>query len=209
MGNSWFAALHRPGYGRTAAFHLKRNDFVAWLPVYHELRIENGRKINKELALFPGYIFIQDDIALERWGRINRTIGVLKLLPTRDVLPLALPAGFVEDLQWQAGMGTLDAIRAECVVHKFVPEEMVKAKSGPWIGHTGEFVRYHKGSLVLLMALLGKEVEVGFAPQEVEPVLRSRDDEPAPERYKNKNTGHYASQSWRRKTSNGRVAALA
>lgn len=119
--------------------------------------------------LFPGYVFIALDLKMEPWGRVNGTIGVGKLLPEGEAGPKPLPTGFVEELRELHLGGQLTAVRAELAVFNFSRGDRVLVRAGGFEGFTGEFVRYRKGSLMLLMTLLGREIELGFPAHQVVP----------------------------------------
>lgn len=155
--HNWYCATLQPGLGSTAAMHLERQDFESYLPIGKE-HIGDGRM--KEYSLFPGYIFVRFDVELDRWRAINGTRGVVRLMPKHHEIPLSLPLGFIETLRARQLGGELDAKVAEEVVHVYARGEAVEGVSGPWVGHTGEFVRYRRGSLVLLVSLFGRKHEV-------------------------------------------------
>lgn len=168
----WYAAGTHAGCGRLAMHHLARQGFVAYSPFGEESRIEKGKLVSKQLQLFPGYIFVNIDVSRDRWVAVNNTVGVTHLLPVNEMYPTPLPCGFVEDLQSLQAGGGFDSVRAECIAHMYSIGDKAEVTAGPWSGHTGEFVKYHKGSLVLLMALLGKKLALGFHPNTVVPAGR-------------------------------------
>ena len=168
MAARWFAAQTQPGGGRTAKAHLKQQDYTAFLP---EFRVGNKTSI-----YFPGYIFIFFDIEGVRWRSINGTRGIIKLLPIHMEIPQPLPDGFVEDLQAFLSSGDISDERAEEMTARYLPNETVRVASGPFGGYYGTLVRYRKGSLVLLMALLGQETVVAVPNHQIVP--RDRKVEP-------------------------------
>jgi len=174
-GCRWYAAGTRAGCGRLAMHHLARQGFEAFSPFGEESRVEKGRLVARKIQLFPGYVFVKLDIYEDRWVAVNNTVGVRRLLPTHEMNPSPLPPGFVEEMRALQAKGALDSVRAECVTYMYAQGERAEVTAGPWAGHTGEFVKYHKGSLVLLMALLGKKLALGFHPNTVVPVGRESD----------------------------------
>jgi transcription antitermination factor NusG len=110
-------------------------------------------------ALFPGYGFVALDVSGGSgpyWQRINSTRGVVKLLPSHLEKPLSLPIGFVCELR-DALLNYADELE---VVSRWTSGAMVEIRSGALTGFVGEMVRYHKGSLELLLTLLGTQRRV-------------------------------------------------
>ena len=171
----WFVGTVRAGAADLAVLHLKRQpeSFLdVFSPTVAEERLEGRqkRRVVRDLRLYPGYVFVKFNPHRERWRSFNGTVGCGKLLGANsDNLPLALPRGFVEELQGLQAGGLLTAVRADAVVHHFVKDQSVLVRSGSWAGHTGEFSRYRKGSLVLFMTLFSQRVELEFKPHECQP----------------------------------------
>ena len=171
----WFVGTVRAGAADLAALHLKRqpDSFLdVFTPKVAEERLEGRqkRRVVRDLRLYPGYVFVKFNPLVHRWRSFNGTVGCGKLLGANsDQLPLALPKGFVEDLQGLQAGGLLTAVRADAVVHKYAKGDAVEVRSGSWAGHQAEFSRYRKGSLVLFMTLFSQRVELEFKPHECQP----------------------------------------
>ena len=157
--------------GRLASQHLDRQRFVNYLPVAKEWRQPKRavEPVPTSIPLFPGYIFVRFDLAEDHWTPINGTRGIVKLLPTFMNEPTPLPVGFVEELQEQQRAGKLDVGSGNAVAYSYAKGQAVEVASGPFAGFGGEFVKYHKGSLIILMALLGQKNRVPMRPHQVRP----------------------------------------
>lgn len=156
MGSRWYAAQTKSGMAQFADTHLKRQGFDAFLP-------EAG-----DIPLFPGYIFVAFDRESVRWRSVNFTVGVVKLLPLYAEMPLPLPVGYIEDLQADLARGQLNGKTAEETLFRYMPGDFVEVHSGLWAGHHGKMVGYQKGSIRLLMALLGQEWVIPVPLHQVE-----------------------------------------
>jgi transcriptional antiterminator RfaH len=80
-----------------AAEQLMRQGFATFLPKQPRT-IRHARRIRVALAAyFPGYLFVELDLAAQRWRSINGTLGVSHLVgpPER---PTPAPRGVVEAL---------------------------------------------------------------------------------------------------------------
>lgn len=137
-----------PGLEATALYHLDRDGFEAYSPAV----------ANKKARLFPGYIFVK--LAnREDCFPVNRTRGIMRLLPAHLSEPLALPSDFVSSLMSRVDEGEFDEISEESLLRKFIPGEIVTALLGPMRDQRGQFLRYRKGCGVVLGYLLGKQFE--------------------------------------------------
>lgn len=155
----WYVAQALPGLESTAIHHLSREGVSAWAPVATK---------DRQLRLFPGYVFVELESPSEA-GIVNRTRGIRKMLPIHCDSPLPLPRGFVEDLRARMASGEFEEQSADEFLRRFVPGETVSISSGAFSGLDAKFMRYSKGSGVLLMALLGREHEVRIPLQALAP----------------------------------------
>lgn len=94
----WYVVATQPGREVLAARHLENQDFRIFLPTCRRIVRHARRKSAIESPLFPGYLFVALDPAVNRWRSINGTVGV-RYLVSAGGSPLALPFGFVEALR--------------------------------------------------------------------------------------------------------------
>lgn len=171
MDFRWHVARTHPGLERTASENLRAQAIETFHPYTVEKRVVGGRAVDAKVNLFPGYIFVWADRALganqASWAAISSTRGIVRMLPSHIEVPSPLPRGFVEDLQARFEAGTLSAAEAGVVVDRYRPREIVPIVAGAFAGHAGMLVKYHKGSLQLLVALLGGEVRVEVPQHQV------------------------------------------
>ena len=109
----WFCIQTKPGKHFIAASVIHHR---FQFPVHCPMRVV--RRTRTEIVreqLFPGYLFVQFDVADDRWVSLKWQPGVQKLLTTPSYRPLALPAGFVSDLlkhrEFEAPRATAPVIR--------------------------------------------------------------------------------------------------
>ena len=80
----WYVAQTHPNAENKAVAHLRRQGFVTYLPRYLKRR-RHARRVDVVSApLFPRYLFVEIDIAVQRWRSIYSTIGVSQLICTGD-----------------------------------------------------------------------------------------------------------------------------
>ena len=94
----WYVVQTRPNAESKAVAHLGRQDFVTYLPRYLKRR-RHARRVEVVTApLFPRYLFVEIDMAIQRWRSIYSTIGVSRLVCTGDV-PTPVPGHVVAMLK--------------------------------------------------------------------------------------------------------------
>jgi transcription antitermination factor NusG len=150
MGYRWYVAQALAGLEATAIYHLSREGVTAFSPTLAS---------NRQARLFPGYVFVEL-ASPDEAGVVNRTRGIHKVLPVHSNNPLALPDGFVDELRGKISNGAFDEADCLRVIHKYIPGESVPIVAGSFAGWCGEMVRYHKGSMIVLLALFGNKREV-------------------------------------------------
>ena len=76
---------------------LQRQGFVTFLPKQLKT-VRHARKVRIALgAYFPGYLFVELDLARDRWRSVNGTLGVSHMIGPED-RPTPAPRGVVEAL---------------------------------------------------------------------------------------------------------------
>jgi transcriptional antiterminator RfaH len=110
---------------------LEHEGFAAAVLVDKQRLFVQNKFVTVDTPLFPGYVFVNFDLADEaqNWRRIRRLPGIRTLLPQHSEIPVALPAGFVEELRQRKTRNAMGE-----VVRKFMPHDIVRAIAGPWIG---------------------------------------------------------------------------
>jgi transcription antitermination factor NusG len=124
--------------------------------------------------VFPGYLFVQFDIADRAWGALLQPgIGIVGMLSTPDGVPLPLPLGFLDVFMqgaspegifpwWWPGEPPAE-VRASNRIgrdHRIV--------SGPWTNFVGKCTAANRNRVALLMELFGRQTVVEFRPEQVE-----------------------------------------
>ena len=119
--SNWFVAQLRPHGLRRAEEHLLRQGFESFAPKILANTNSTGASQATCKPLFPGYLFVSFDPQNPRWGAINSTRGISRLIlsdPRQPrPLPDALMAGLIARcdasglLAPDAGLGIGDRIR--------------------------------------------------------------------------------------------------
>ena len=81
----WYVAQTQPNAENKAAAHLGRQGFVTYLPRYLKRRCHARRVEIVPAPLFPRYLFVEIDTAVQRWRSIYSTLGVSQLVGHGDI----------------------------------------------------------------------------------------------------------------------------
>lgn len=159
----WHVGQVNAGLDLSVRRHLKREGFeddgrAVFSPSYRLQKKLFGRDTGD---VFPGYIFLRMDVGdIEFvWQKAKRIRGITRLLPG-DGEPGALPEGFVEEMIRLTYAGAFDPKTAEQLALSYLPGDFVEVDKGPFSGYAGEFVKYRRGSMKIILALLGGKREV-------------------------------------------------
>lgn len=125
----WYAAYTSANHEKQVAQQLGAREVEHFLPLYASMRRWKDRRVELELPLFPGYVFVR--IPLRERLRVLQVPGVAQLVGFGGV-PAALPAEEIEALRTSLAHG----VRAE--PHPFlVKGRRVRVKAGPLSGVEG------------------------------------------------------------------------
>jgi transcriptional antiterminator RfaH len=151
----WFVAHTRPRAEQTAAEHLERQGFSAYLPRYLKRR-RHARRIDwVPSPLFPRYLFVEMDLERSRWRAVRSTIGVSDLICQGD-RPVSVPLEVVAEIRARENDRGLVAIPP---AGRFRRGDEVRIEAGPLSGLTGLFDRLTDHErVILLLRLLGRQV---------------------------------------------------
>ena len=84
----WYVVQTQPNAESKAVAHLERQGFATYLPRYLKRRRHARRVDIVSAPLFPRYLFVKVDLAVQRWRSIYSTVGVSQLVCTGDVAAL-------------------------------------------------------------------------------------------------------------------------
>jgi transcriptional antiterminator RfaH len=155
----WFVVQTQVNGEAKAARNLLQQGFEIYLPRYLKGR-SHARKIDRIPApLFPRYMFVQIDMATQRWRSIKSTFGVSHLLLRGD--EPAFVAGDVIKLlkseEDETGMIKMDR-RA-----RFAIGDEVHVLAGAFIHSLGLFEGFgDRNRVTILLNLLGRQVRVSL-----------------------------------------------
>lgn len=152
----WYALYTCPRHEKRVAEQIKQRSFSCYLPLYRSVRRWKDRRKELELALFPGYVFVQ--MAIERRLQVLQLPGVVRLVSFNGQ-PAALPTEEIEALQERLSSG------ARVEPHPYLRVgRRVRVRSGAMQGLEGIIVRRKDScrvvfSIDLIMRSVAVEVD--------------------------------------------------
>lgn len=150
----WFAVNTKPRCEASAARHLARQSFVPWLPEVRTTRRHARKTETIATALFPGYLFVDLDPAVQPWRAINGTVGVRRLVSPGD-RPLPVPDAFIDELRGRRGADGFFAIPTGALRLG----DHVRFRAGSFADCVGTLLRVEGHDRVcLLLHILGRAV---------------------------------------------------
>jgi transcriptional antiterminator RfaH len=94
----WYVVQTQTNAENKAVAHLARQGFATYLPRYLKRR-RHARRVDVVAApLFPRYLFVEIDMAVQRWRSIYSTVGVSRLVCNGE-LPASVPDRVVDLLK--------------------------------------------------------------------------------------------------------------
>ncbi len=149
----WYAAYTCANHEKRVAEQLRVRDVEHFLPLYESLRRWKDRRVQLQLPLFPGYVFVR--MTLRDRLLVQQVPGVAWLVGFHGELA-ALPEEEIEALRASVASG----LRAE--PHPYLTEgKRVRVKSGPLAGLQGILVkRKNKARFVVSVELIQRAMTV-------------------------------------------------
>jgi transcription antitermination factor NusG len=157
----WYAAYTCANHEKKAAAEISLRGVESFLPLYHAIRRWSDRRVELEMPLFPGYVFVH--LALPDRSRVLQVPGVVRLVGFGG-LPAALPDEQIEILR--AGLNR----RLRAQPHPYLTAgRRVRVKSGPMAGIQGILLRRRgKFRVVVSVVLIQRAVAVDVDSSDVE-----------------------------------------
>lgn len=160
---TWFALTVRHQHERSADGALRAAGVETFLPLYRSRRRWSDRLVDRDVPLFPGYVF--GKFSIEERVRVLRTPGVAKIVGFAGS-PAAVPDREIADvraaLESKLPLGPWPYLRTG---------DRVRIEEGPLRGVEGTLLRQPgRLRLVLSVELLQRSLAVEIEPESVYPV---------------------------------------
>lgn len=163
-GVRWYAVQCQPHRERVAALHLLNQGYFVHLPLREKAR-RHARKIETvRTPFFPGYLFVNLDVARDSWRSVNGTVGVVRLVMQGE-RPVPVPVGIVETLMDACDDNGL--LRWRC---ELTPGQSVRVLTGPFAELVGELEQLSDaGRVRVLLNIMGGSTTVLLSRENVVP----------------------------------------
>src|SRR6266550_2907654 len=160
----WYAAYTCAHHEKRVAAELGAREVQHFLPLYSSVRRWKDRRVQLELPLFPGYVFVR--LALRDRLRVLQIPSVVRLVGFNGQ-PTALPDTEMEIMR----SGLSQRLRAE--PHPFLTVgRHVRITGGPFAGLQGVLRRKKSGTRVIVsLGLIERSVAVDVDIADVRPAI--------------------------------------
>ena len=163
MKKQWYVLHTRSRFENVVYDRLLNKSFEVFLP---KMQVKSRRKDRKQMIrvpVFPGYLFVKSDIAPREHIEIVKTIGVVRLIGTKDG-PVPVPSETIDSLRI-----LIDADAPIKTGNKILKGERIIVVHGVFAGVVGVFVRYRgTGRVVINVDTLGQTASVEVDEEDIE-----------------------------------------
>lgn len=157
----WYAAYTGANREKKVAAELSRRSVEFFLPKYHSVRHWKDRRVELDLPLFPGYVFVH--VALCERLQVLQVPGMVRLVGFSNC---ATPVPDIEISRIRAILN--HGLRID--PHPYLATgQRVRVKDGPLAGLEGSIVRRKKNTrFVITVELIRRAVSVEVSELELE-----------------------------------------
>jgi len=161
--SQWYAVTVRPRHEKTVRRHLQHRGLNCFVPFYRSVRRWKDRRKELDLALFPGYVFV--NIIAGNRSDVLHAPGVVRFV-TFQGQPAVVPIAEIRALETSMSAGYQPR------PHPYLQRgKRVRVTNGPLTNTEGIMVRRKEGlRLVLSINLIMRSVMLEVDEADVEPL---------------------------------------
>jgi transcriptional antiterminator RfaH len=154
---SWYVVQTHVHAERKAQMHLDRQGFDAYVPRYLKRR-RHARRIELVPApLYPSYLFVAFNPAIQRWRSIHSTIGVARLVCNGEA-PAVVDNAIINGLRGRENAQGFIELKRRAL---FAAGDKVRVREGVFCDCLGLFESTSdRERVAILLELLGRKVRV-------------------------------------------------
>ena len=153
----WYVVNTKAREEAKALFNLRRQGFNAYLPQHKKTRRHARHTDNVLAPLFPKYLFVEFDLNMENWSRINSTLGVSRLIQF-GMMPTPLPTELINEIRAREDPEGMVTLNQNLGIKQ---GDKVTVINGAFNDQVGIFECQNEDArIVILLNLLGRDVRV-------------------------------------------------
>lgn len=155
----WYLAHCRPREEERALLNLDNQHIETFCPFIEVRKIVRGKRVIRNEALFPGYVFLRTDLEVTSCATLRSTRGIRNLVRFGE-LPCVVPEALILDLMCRTGDQRLSERLSD------LPKcgDKVVIKDGPFAGMEAIYQEADGDSrAMLLLTLLQSQTRASFA----------------------------------------------
>lgn len=174
----WFVVHSYAGYEnkvktnletRITSLDMEDRIFQVEVPTRDEVEVKNGKRVQVQSKVFPGYILVRMDLSPESYSCVRNTPGVTGFVGATDRVDRPAPLSLDEVVKWLAPPAepvTQKKARAEVKVLDFAVGDSVTVTDGAFasLPATISEINVDQQKLKVLVSIFGREtpVELNF-----------------------------------------------
>lgn len=164
LSKRWHLVHLRPNAENVARRNLLRQGVKVFCP-FEEITIrKKNQHIHERRSLFPGYLFVSFDPHNTRWGSINSTLGVNRLVSFRNNIPAEVPYALIFGI-----MNRCDPTGKLLPITSIKKGLSVVVRKGPFVDFIGSIDDIASDQRVwVLLNILGKSTRVSLNPSDLQ-----------------------------------------
>tara|TARA_A100001011_G_scaffold321938_3_gene343104 strand:- start:16170 stop:16667 length:498 start_codon:yes stop_codon:yes gene_type:complete len=153
----WFVVNTKIHKEKKAMTNLNQQGFNTYLPRYRKSR-RHARRTDIIMApLFPKYLFVEFDLGMQNWSRINSTFGVNKLIKFGST-PTPLSQKLIDDIRAREDASGIISVNRFLNIKK---GDAITITNGAFNDHRGIFeCQDDDARVIILLNLMGRNVRV-------------------------------------------------
>lgn len=164
LSKRWHLVHLRPNAEDIARRNLLRQGVTVFCP-FEEITVRKKNQHNRgRRTLFPGYLFVSFDPHSIRWGSINSTLGVNRLVSFRENIPAQVPYALISGI-----MSRCDPTGKLLPITSIEKGLSVVVRRGPFVDFIGHLDDIASDQRVwVLLNILGKSTRVSLNPGDLQ-----------------------------------------
>ncbi|MHB8535693.1 MAG: transcription/translation regulatory transformer protein RfaH [Sulfuricaulis sp.] len=162
---SWYLVYCKPRQEDVARENLVRQGYETYLPLLHDIRRRQGRRVSVIAPMFPRYLFVHLSRQTDNWAPIRSTLGVVSIVRFgREAA--RVPDGLVTILRSREDAQGIQILPLD----EYQPGSRVRITQGGFAGYEGIFqAASGRDRVTVLLDVLGRSARTTVDSASIEP----------------------------------------